>query len=242
METKDSIQDKLKKLIRMRDSAEEIGNLEEAESFAEKIQEMAIKYGVEITKLDTSEQEVINAPADRRIDLVPLMKRHESDWIMKLFSATSVGNMCKFVICNSARTEVHIFGFEHNIEIAIHMAEQLIPKFRQLARKDFKSYDGHEKRNTYIRGWLQGAAQAIRERLVVKLDEAKIKNSDVRALVTTTETKIAEHLKSVYPRLGVARDRKLQSVGGRAQGYATGKSMSINKGVSGGSSSSRLLN
>lgn len=231
METKDSIQEKLKKLIRHRDSAEEVGNLEEAESFAQKIQEIALKYGVEVSKLDVHDQEKINAPADREINLTDYMTRHESDWIMKLFSATSRGNMCK-VVTNKARTWIHIFGYEHNIEIAIYMAEQLIPRFRQLSKEDFKAYRGLTKRNTYIRGWLQGAAQAISERLVETLDKAKQQNTQINALIVKSDFAIKEYRATKYPSMKPLNNRSLQGLDGRAKGYNTGKSISINKGVS----------
>lgn len=241
METSNEIQEKLKKLIRHRDSAEKVGNLEEAESFAQKIQELALKYGVEISKLSTAEQEHINAPFDKEVDLTQYMRRHESDWILKLFTATSRGNMCQ-IVSNTSRTWIHIFGYEHNVDIAIFMAEQLISKFRELARKDFREYKGATKRNTYIRGWLQGAAQAIQERLSSKLAQAKQADVQVNALVVKSETAITEYKHKKYPKLGVMKNRSLSGTDGRAQGYETGKKLAINKGVSGSMKSSKLLN
>lgn len=240
-ENLDSIQEKLKKLIRHRDSAEKVGNLQEAEAFAQKIQELALKYGVEVSKLDVEDQNKINAPYDERVDLTKYMRRHESDWILKLFGATAKGNMVQ-IVTNKSRTLAHLFGYKHNVEIAIYMAEQLISKLRLLARDDFRAYNGPTKRNTYIRGWLQGAAEAIQVRLSESIQKAQRNDPGVAGLVRKSEADITNYKATIYPRLSSIGNRKLSGMDGRAQGYATGKRVGINKGVGGSGGSNRLLN
>jgi len=204
----DKIKERIAKLIRHRDSAEKLGNLQEAESFAEKIQDLALKYGVEIANLNWEDQEQMNKPLGTEIDLTKYMRRHESDWIMKLFKACARGNMCRFVT-NKARTWCDIIGYSHNVEIAIYLAESLIPRLRLLARKEFKAYQGYEKRNTFIRGFLQSADQAIEERLTLKIEEAQVNSTQITALVRTTEIAVNNFMRTKYPRLGSIKDRSL---------------------------------
>jgi hypothetical protein len=237
----DAIQKKIVALIKKRDSAEELGSLAEAEAFAAKIQDLSLKYGIEISSLDMDDQTRMNNPQGKDIDLTQYMRRHESDWIMKLFSATARGNMCE-IITNRQRTWVDIIGMPHNIEIAIYMAESLIPRLRDLAKKEFKTYVGHEKRNTFIRGFLSGAVQAIAIRLRDNIEKAAQGDSQVSGLVKRTDLAVKDAFRKKYPNCGTSSSKRLSGYGGREAGAAAGKRIGLNKGINSGSAAaSRLL-
>lgn len=234
-----AIKEKLEKLIRKRDSAESLGNLQEAEAFAQKIQQLAIEYGVSLEEIQTGEER--RKPIGKMVDITPYMKRHESDWIYLLFHACARGNMCMGV-GNFTRTAIDIIGAEHNIEIAIYMAESLITQFRELARKDYSKYGGDIKRNTYIRGWLRGATQAIKERLTENLSKAEASHSGTALMIRNQMMEVKEEVRKLYPHLSTSKSHSLMGKDGQQQGYATGKTIGLNKGVGGSNGpSSRLL-
>lgn len=242
MENTEKIKKKMEALMRHRDSANSIGNLEEAEAFAQKIQELSLKYGIEISKLSTEEQDGFNNPQGTIVDLALYMRRHESDWIMKLFSAAAVGNLCQPIILKRGpRTMVDIIGMPHNIEIAIYTAESLIPTLRELAKKGFKEYQGPDLRNSFIRSFLLGAVIAIRKRLTSELESAARENNQVHGLIRTTEVAVSEFLNKKYPKLERMKPRKLGSNAGLRAGHEAGQKVGLNKGVRAGASSTKLL-
>lgn len=97
-----SVTDKLTKLIAMEQSARTIGNLQEAEAFAAKVQEMLFKYNLSMTDLEIEEQERDEPIDEERIDI--LKTRQRSQWQEMLAEATAASCFCRsYVILGSSR-------------------------------------------------------------------------------------------------------------------------------------------
>lgn len=239
-ETIDSIKKKLEKLIRHRDSAKNLGNIQEAEAFALKIQELALKYGIEISKLNPNQQDDLNKVIVKTISLSKHYRRHESRFVISMFHATAKGNMI-FAIGSFDEQSIDYVGYEHNIDLAEYLADQLIPRLRELARRDFKKYAGNTKRNTYLRGWYLGAVKAIKERLTETLKSHEA-NSQAGGLIRRTELEIRQKAAELYPNARLAGGKPLKGVDGSKRGYQAGKNISFSKGVGNSTAGSKFLN
>lgn len=233
------IKEKLRKLIAKEESARELGNLAEAEAFASKIQQLLMEYELSIEELKANTAES-TAMGIEIFDLKPLLSRHESDWIEKLYSVASRLNFC-MAIFSSKTTELKLVGTEMNREFTHYLAGQLIPKLRTLAHKSFSEYNGPEKRNTYIRGFLRGAVMGIRERLLGDLEKMKKENTQVQGLVLMKDRALKEFIQKEFPHLSSRNSNRLGGKEGAYQGYVAGKNVPINQGLNRGMGGTKLL-
>lgn len=230
------IKAKLIKLMKKEESSRELGNLQEAEAFSAKIQQLMIDYELEIQDIiDADKAESMQVDGEL-IDLNELTNRHESSWIVYLYNGVAIGNFCKVIIRDKISSlYINLIGSDMNREFTHFMANQLIPKLRTLARKSFKEYDGPDKRNTYIRSFLRGAADGIAIRLKDELK--KQENSEkMDALVIQKDALVNEYIANKFGRLKDSRSRKSSSSAGYQSGYQSAKNVSINKGVKSGAS------
>lgn len=124
------------------------------------------------------------------------------------------------------------------MEISLFMFEQLQTKIKYLEAREWKLYDGHDKRGKFRRGFYMGAAMALRNRLTemyYKIKEGQYEGVDGQActaLVLMKEDKTESKVNSEFPRLILGKVRKSNGSDGVGIGYARGKAMEINKGVS----------
>lgn len=232
------IKEKIEKLFRKAESAEKIGSLEEAAIFSSKAQELLVQYNLEMSELDLGEtkQEAIGFYVDLKARYG--LNKTDGDWLIRLYSTISQFNFCKIV--TKGNIGLTIVGEEHNIDMVDYICSNLIPTIKQLRLKAWKEYNGTEKTNTFKRGYYRGAVSGIHAKLREQRDRDSIKYEGLPGLILVSEKLVDEKMRELFPNLGVRRSRNLQGASGLTRGYADGKNIQINKGVSGRSNRLRL--
>jgi len=232
----DQIKEKLKKLISKEESARQLGNLEEAEAFASKVQELLLRYAIDMDELKSKNQKT---DIDReRVDLSDLIGSHEATWVHELYNVGAMYNFCKIIYpARMTMPHVTLIGEEMHREFTHYFVHQLVSKLRELARRSFKEYKGSDKRNTYIRSFLRGAVVGIQQKLKEQRDEAMRNQPQVNALVVNKQGAIQQWMRETYPpgSLGTRNVRAAASADGFVNGVSAGRGVSINKGVGGNS-------
>lgn len=230
----DQIKEKLKKLISKEESARQLGNLAEAEAFAGKIQELLLKYAIDVEELRNKNQKTdINK---EKVDLSDLIGSHEATWVHELYDVGARNNFCKVIYpAKMTWPYVTLIGEDMHREFTHYFVHQLVSKLRELARRSFKEYEGPDKRNTYIRSFLRGAVHGIGQRLKEQREEAIRNQPQVNALVINKSAGMIAWMQEAYPpgTLGSRKARSAASADGFASGVIAGRGVSINKGVSG---------
>jgi|SRR6478609_6955677 len=240
----DEIKEKLRKLIAKEESARELGNQAEAEAFASKIQQLLLEY--ELSMDDLKGKNRVTDINTERVDLTDLMGSHEGTWVYKLYSVGARYNFCKTIMPYAySANYLTICGEEMHREFTHYFVNQLVSKIRELSRRSFKEYKGPDKRNTYIRAFLEGAVTGIHNRLYQDRETAKRDMPQVAGLVVNKEGAInawyAQYSKAAG--LGKARATSTSSNDGYVNGVRAGEGVSINKGVGSKSvSGTKLLN
>jgi len=247
MKSLEEIKEKLRKLIAKEESARELGNLAEAETFAAKIQSMLLEYELSLDEFKDKKGNLVEDVNKEKVELHDLLGSHEGNWIYKLYSACSPTNFCFCIHPYKYEYEyLTLIGTEMNREFVHYMVNQLVSKLRELARRSFKEYEGPDKRNTYIRSFLSGAVKGIGERLEAEREKAKANSEQVYGLVLAKDAALQTFMETEYPpgSLGSKKQRAPQSATGFIEGIMHGRSVGINKGVgtSRGFGGTKLLN
>lgn len=239
----DSIKEKLKKLIAKEASAREIGNIHEAEAFAQHIQKLLMEYELEMDEVKGHNK--AEQMGDEMYDTSALTLRNESDWVALLYIACGPSAFCRAMLLPSKYSKnstfgemIAIFGAETNRELLHYMVAQLVVKCRNAARISFSKYDGDSKRNTYIRSFLKGCAAGIHEKLREQREHAKTNQPGVYGLVINRDASMMVYLKKWLSdhrfKMGKSGKNTMgSSPDGYAEGFVTGKETEINKGVKG---------
>lgn len=243
METtnKDTLIERVKKLLAKAESAKELGNQAEAEAFAAGAQKMMLAYGIEQEELRKHTGGKIQLK-HIEVDLEKYLARHESDWIEHLFGLLSKGNLC-YAVLHRSSNKLSIMGQPHNLDLVLYIAEQFIARARVMARESFKNnYEGPEKRNTYIRGFLRGFAQGVGLRLKEEMDRATSNEPQTQGLmVINNNAALTAFVQQKYPRLRSSSSSRLSGSGGIAAGVTAGRNTTAHKGVSASTFSQRRL-
>lgn len=158
----ENIISKIQKLINMQEGAASVGNLAEAEAFGAKVQEILMKYNLDMDKVQAGSIQQRAQFFDGWIDLSGKQDKRESFWVPKLYSAIADNNLCRTSCDNDS---IYILGRKDQVELVLYICDQMIAKVRIAEGYAWKEYNGDEKRGTFRRGFFNGATHGIRGRL-----------------------------------------------------------------------------
>lgn len=249
---KQDILAKIRKLISKRDSAEKIGNQEEANAFTAKIVEMTTKYNIELHALEAESNETSGpSTTDTVIPRVQYERRHEGDWAATLLNTLAKYNFClcykygDFDGYKNLTGVLVLVGEPHNIEVVKYLYEYLVEAGRRLGRESLKNYPD-AKRNSYLRAFYTGFGIAIYKRLK-DAEEANKTNAATQQyglVLVSHEQKNLEYLKKQGINLGKAKAKVTtrKETRGLIDGRQAGNNINLNKQLQNKQSSSGLLN
>jgi hypothetical protein len=239
MTAKESIIEKVQKLLELQKGAEAIGSLEEAANAAEKVQRLLLKHNLEMSEIAAHDPEKEQKMGRARYEEI-YAKKNEGQWIYRLYSVLAGHNLC-YIVYTRFRDDhgkpnkfVNLIGTKENVQVVRFLADQLELRLRKLEQKAWNTRElwMHEKRNAFRRGYLMGACMGIDTQLSEAKQKAMQENVKVNALVLANDAKLREAVAHFFPRLSSARRTKGYSANGAMnKGYQDGKSMQINKGM-----------
>ena len=158
----DNIIAKIQKLINLQEGAEAVGSYAEAENAAARVQDILMKYNLD---LETVKGSTIRTRAeffDGWIGLKDKAGKSESFWVPKLYTAIGNNNLCRVTTYTDG---IMILGRKEQVDLVLYISEQMISKIRIAEKFAWKEYIGEEKRGTFRRGFFDGATVGINSRL-----------------------------------------------------------------------------
>lgn len=238
-EIPEALRQKLAKLMALEKGARDIGSIAEAENAAARIQEIILKYNLDLDKSQIS--------ADDKVILESMFKdsdwihRKEGKWMAAILTASAKLNLC--IKLNFPKQEKFaIIGRKSNIELAIFTAEQLRNKILGLQATAWKNYTGPEKRGQFKRGFLMGASNAVVKKLYDMMAHSQESNPSVNALVISRSSEVSDWLSKKYTNIGKSKTRSRSgSSDGLSSGISAGQGINLNKGINTTSYKSNLL-
>ncbi len=230
---KDKILDMIQKLLSLQKGTK---YPHEAEAAAAKVQELLLKYNLEMDDVNTFTPEEESIVKEDIFETGE--KKSESTWILNLYQVVARYNFCRVLSFSRMRardnphgTVATIIGREGNREAVQYMVEWLIPNIRNLATEAFNEYEGSEKKGKFRRGFLMGCTEGIGTKLHNEWLRAQQADSKTTAVVARNDKEMGAFMKKVYPVLTSTRKKSLSSWDGRDEGTKAGQSMEIRRGV-----------
>lgn len=196
-----NIIEKIQKLLNLKEGAEAVGSLAEAENAAAKMQDLLMKWNLDLNQVKSAS---IAAKAKISIEEVFVdtskkTKKSESFWVPRLYVGVARNNLCKVWWGGAGEFYVNIIGHSHNIALVEYICDQLIDKIRiaeKFAWKDYyKENEGNswsEKRGTFRRGFLEGASIGITKRLDAEYENMQNHNDNPYALMIVNKKQEVE--------------------------------------------------
>lgn len=241
---------KIQGLLRLEESAKKVGSMEEAANASGKIRDILMKHNLDLFTVEQASKKKKTEIVHKLYDLEELMQSHEGTWISNLLTIVAKYNLCD-VLIRGRTTERWLIGTETNIEVTWYTVAQLSNRLRLSGREAFKTYEGKEKRNTYLRGYYIGANSGIQQQLAenaareaynAKLaagkraqqeetTEAESTSLMVMSMQVSMMKDVESYMSSTFKFKPTVTRIRSTSRSGRQQGEIDGKAMSINAGI-----------
>lgn len=196
--------EKIQKLINLKEGAEAIGSMHEAENAATRLQEFLFKYNLD---LDTVKKSKIEAKAEMdnaSFNVSDKQDKRESNWIPELYVAVAKNLLCEVRVSG---TYIRVIGHKHNVSLVLYIAEQLVAKVRIAEKGAWGKYDKEpdypykEKRGTFRRGFLKGCGEGINRKLEQQKREMSKEHNPFALMIVNKELEVKEYLYELYPYL-----------------------------------------
>lgn len=242
MEIDKNLEAKIRKLLKLQEGAQEIGNVHEAANAAAKLQDILLKHNLDISNINLKDHQDPEV-GQGGIDIGGRTKKNEGEWILSLFHHVGLANMCHPILIKRKGRECKIVlvGTEMNVDMTQYICDQLIPRLRDLCKKYWKKYEGTEKVNAFTRAFLKHAAIEVGKRLKENIVDAAKTNEGIAGLVRVTNALVKDYVEKNFNTVPT-KQRQYSASSGAALGRQAGRNVEINKGVGQEAPSSRLLN
>lgn len=248
MEDNSKILAKLKKILELQEGAKAVGNLAEAEAAARRAQTLLLKHNLELADVEgyNADKLVIHRI---EFDFSDEYVKTESDWVPKLVGVIARHNLCRVILSYSYEDQIkkrqptlyNILGTELNVMAAEYISRQLITKVRYAARKAWSTYTGIEKRNTFIRGFLRGAVIGIHAQLEEQRKQDIAVQSNALVVVDQHKSAVDRAVQEIFGNLKSRKANSLSGASGVGEGVKFGKSVNVNRGITGGGLTQKRL-
>lgn len=219
---------KLRKLINLRDNAQEIGSEGEAQAAAFKITQILLEYNL-------SEKDI-----EEKIDNPIIIKNipYKTDICSGIWYSCLVYVVCKYNMCTSLihngiknnrkfKESFIIIGREASIETVEYLLSYLSNAFYKVGVKKYKENNLELTRAKYLKSFLVGCVQGLTEKY-----EAMKVAENIYALVKSEKSALEDFVKNIFPNLSKSRASKASiDKNANSEGFETGRAIKINEGI-----------
>jgi hypothetical protein len=245
MDVPENILARIKKLLSLSESSNE----NEAAAAAAKAQELMFKYEVEMSQVANLDLRPNEKVDEHNFDL-DAGESKVANWRSWLFGAVAETSMCQPYFHRSSRgygkrgkVYGRIIGRKSDVEVAQYTYSWLTNELERLSHQYMANqiyWDQYDSRKMR-RSWLEGAAIGVSKKLREEFRSRSTESEASTALVVVRDKEIQDwmedHGLQLQSRKSTvsAQDRKAY-----AAGFQTGSSLSVRRGVSGGSAAPRI--
>lgn len=240
MDVDNSILARIKKLLDLSNSSNE----NEAALAAAKAQELMFKHNLEISQVENIDLRPDEKVDEHNFDLDAGVSK-VANWRSWLFSNVAKTSLCKAYFHRSYRgygkqSKVYgrIIGRKSDVEVAQYTYTWLTNELERLSREYMANqiyWDQYDSRKMR-RSWLEGAAMGVIAQLNEQFNARKRETEASTALVVVRDREIQDWMENNGLQLRHSSSSvSQQDRNAYSAGFKTGSTMSVRKGVSGGS-------
>jgi hypothetical protein len=266
MTAQDKLLDRIRKLHAKAESAKHMGSMEEAQSFAAKVQEMLLKNRLEMSDLEMTEMEASEPIEEHVVSPDPTdtlkAKNKRVAWVERLAGIVAEAHFCKILVMRGS-VYIWLVGRKSDREVAQWVIQWLTPylwklshREMMLARKREKAagryYGARGFRAEFIAGFLDRLREryrAERGHVVEEMKQLAAQSSAGSQIGTalvrldTADKQVAAYVDQKYKRKASAvRMTRTSNRSGYDAGRAAADKVDLNRRGLGEGSSSKYLN
>jgi hypothetical protein len=221
--------DLLKKLIAQEEGERAVGNLAAAETFAAKCQELLFKHKLDMSDVELAAEEAEEPIASEVLSVGELLDLgvKQQNWAGVLLGGISKANFCKVIRTNANRYSVVGRNSDRKVVSALflYLSKAAIEMAPREASAEAR-YNPGCNRVSFVRSFKFGFAQAICERLRIKVSELKAGAGEQGLMrIDQMERKVKAVYEDLYPNARKSTASCRQNSGytaGKAYGHAVG--------------------
>lgn len=243
-----TILEKIKKLMRLKESAEKVGSLAEAQNAAAKMQNLLTKYNIEIHSISTEEEQKSRIDQSDKLDFK--CTKTGGKWKLNLLDVICRYNFCKMIFVNNRYSKtMTIIGDKNNIEVVVFIYNFLTLNLFSLAELRWKEYQkvnviqNSSFRYTFLRNYLQGAIEGLESKFRKEKREMEQQNSTLTSVILYNDKAIESF---VQEKIGKLKTSKTSNLRGHDEaesiGYEDGLNIKIVKALDTEENQTKLLN
>lgn len=238
----EKILNRIKKLIKSQQSFADMGSIEEANTFAGKIQDLLGEYNLSLgdISLEDRQNDVVQ---DRMEHTIPSVGGYV---FIDIMTAIAKHNFCRVYKHWDIKSKERliIIGSPENIEICKYILSTIMPIFKRVGNETYKKIkkEGYTKGlDTFLRSYYTGCRVGLDKKLTAE-KEVSIKNSgQLAGLVKVNDAALVNFINEKWGGIKKGSKKSIGSAAAFGVGIKTGKNVQINKGVSGSKPISRKL-
>lgn len=223
------ILEKLRKLVNLRNGAEEINSKEEAQVAAAKITKLLLEYNL-------SEQDILDSEKiDNPIIIEKISYKNTlcaGNWYSYLINIICKYNMCKSLISCGLKNNRHfreffdIIGRTSNIEIVKYLIDSLSVTFFKLATKQYKIDNLGLTRAVFLKSYLTGCALGLKAKY-----DTMLETSNMTSLVKIGDAEVQKYIDNNFGKIKPNKSKERREFGAEDLGYEAGKNVQLTKGI-----------
>ena len=234
----------LRKLMAHESSAREIGSIDEATAFSEKIQELLIKHKLEAADIPTSAQQPIDLEVAQQYveDPESKIKSSRIAWEERLALSVADAHFCKILVKPHSNM-IWMVGTAKDREVASFMFVTLRRMIRTTSLKKYSEYfdrcqaEGHvEDARGFRASWINAAVSEISKRFYETRQRANQSSAGTSIVLANADALVKNYMQRFTHNAGVVRGQSSRNLDGAAAGREWGQNVSLDSnGVSSGS-------
>lgn len=231
---KDTVIQKIQKLLKLQYNAEKIGSTGEAYQAAKMVRKLLLEYNLSLK--DIQNNEVGETMTVKESDPFSYADQYGMTWKRNLMLVICENNLCKLVTVNQLK-RMRIVGTEANVIICKEFYQYLLQVFRRLSMERLNEAQNEylgtgmfmteAKKKDFIRSYLEGVSRGLQENY-----GSQRPTSEETGLVLSHSRLIEDyfHQKNIVN----ARSRRTRTevrADGYDAGYDDGRNVSLNRQI-----------
>lgn len=224
MNNRDKILDKIKKLIAKQKSALEIGSVEEADTFAAKIQDLLVKYNVSIGDISFEDRKanVSQKKVSTRIKSVSDRMGYHMMYVV------AKHNLCR--VYNYEKSfEMLLVGTPGNIEICEMLYDLMLSVYISIGKRKYQEMEYYVGLDTFLREFLTGCKDGLDAKYKAEKLRLEQANPGCTSLIIYNDKAIVEYVNTVvvFSKRKTAQKAEKPKSDVYWEGYHTGKKTNL---------------
>lgn len=229
---KDSVLDKIRKLLRLQYSAEKVGNAGEAFQAAKMVRKLLFEYNLSMN--DVNDGDSKGSQSVTESDGISMSDQYSIHWKRRLLGIICQYNLCE-LLYQPRYKKMRIVGTEANIIICREFYQYLLKVFQRLSMERLDEAQNEAirygrimlpvQKKEYMRSYLEGIPDGLRDNY-----ESHRPTAEETGIVVCHKDMIKSYYRQKDYKIGKGRNSRIEVIGSAYDvGFSDGRNVSLDR-------------